>query len=528
MQIVIPMSGFGERFRAAGYKVPKPIINVDQKCIIEHVIELFPGETDFIFICNQEHLDTPEFRMREILQLACPSGRVVGIEPHKLGPVYAVQQIYDLLDADRPVVVNYCDFSQFWDWDKFQSFVRQTDCDGCIPSYRGFHPHSLNSTFYAYLKLDREENWLVDIQEKKPWTEEPINEFASSGTYYFKSAGLMRDYFDLCVAEGLHVNGEFYVSMVYRPMVLAGLKVNAFPLEYFMQWGTPNDLLAYQNWDRLFREYQKGLPPRNDLKVAGSIVIPMAGQGSRFLNAGYKVMKPLIPVGSETMIERAVQDMPMADELVVVTRADLPGNDAIIEILVERFEGIRVATMDGLSEGQAISCLRGVEALPKEAMGQPLTIAACDNGVIFDSSKLVSKMEVSDCVVWTYRGHPAAKRNPNSYSWVIADDDDKVERIEVKQLSADPKSTPIVIGAFTFRTAEVYQQAVETLVEQSSRVNGEFYADSVPNILIEIGMSVTMLEVDHFVCFGTPDELKTYEYWYDCFSKWASHPLQRF
>ena len=44
MQIVIPMSGFGERFRSVGYKVPKPLIEVDGKTIIEHIIDMFPGE----------------------------------------------------------------------------------------------------------------------------------------------------------------------------------------------------------------------------------------------------------------------------------------------------------------------------------------------------------------------------------------------------------------------------------------------------------------------------------------------------
>ena len=48
MQIVIPMSGFGERFRKAGYTLPKPLIVIDGKPIIAHVIDMFPGETDFL------------------------------------------------------------------------------------------------------------------------------------------------------------------------------------------------------------------------------------------------------------------------------------------------------------------------------------------------------------------------------------------------------------------------------------------------------------------------------------------------
>ena len=52
MQIIIPMSGIGKRFIDAGYKDPKPLIQVEGKPIIQHVVERFPGETKFIFICN--------------------------------------------------------------------------------------------------------------------------------------------------------------------------------------------------------------------------------------------------------------------------------------------------------------------------------------------------------------------------------------------------------------------------------------------------------------------------------------------
>ena len=137
MQIVIPMSGFGERFRRAGYTVPKPLIEVDSKTIIKHVVEMYPGENDFTFICNQDHLDNPDYKMREILELFVP--QVALVLPPKLGPVYAVQQIIDL-NADEPTIVNYCDFTCYWNYADFKSKVLETGCDGSIPSYRGFIP----------------------------------------------------------------------------------------------------------------------------------------------------------------------------------------------------------------------------------------------------------------------------------------------------------------------------------------------------------------------------------------------------
>ncbi len=128
------MSGFGERFRRANYTVPKPLIEIDGKPIIGHVIDMFPGEHDFLFICNNDHLQCAEYRMKEILREHCPTGRIVGIPPHKLGPIHAVRQVEHLIDPARPVVVNYCDFTCYWDWENFKKFVALTGCAGAIPA----------------------------------------------------------------------------------------------------------------------------------------------------------------------------------------------------------------------------------------------------------------------------------------------------------------------------------------------------------------------------------------------------------
>ena len=66
MQIIIPMTGVGQRFIDAGYKTIKPLIEVDGKPIIEHVVNLFPDEDNFIFICNSKHLK--ETNLREVLK----------------------------------------------------------------------------------------------------------------------------------------------------------------------------------------------------------------------------------------------------------------------------------------------------------------------------------------------------------------------------------------------------------------------------------------------------------------------------
>ena len=52
MKVVIPMSGMSSRFAAAGYDIPKYLIEVDGKKVIEHIVNLYPEDSDFVFIIN--------------------------------------------------------------------------------------------------------------------------------------------------------------------------------------------------------------------------------------------------------------------------------------------------------------------------------------------------------------------------------------------------------------------------------------------------------------------------------------------
>ena len=523
-QIIIPMSGFGERFRRAGYKVPKPLIEVDGKPIIAHVIEMFPNEEDFIFICNNDHLLDEEYNMEQIIRKYCPTAQIIGIDSHKLGPVYAVSKISDKISKDRPVVVNYCDFSCYWNWGDFKSFVNTTESEGCIPAYKGFHPHSLGTTNYAYMLEN--DGWVEDIQEKKPYTDDRMNEFASSGTYYFKSGRLMIDAFNSIMEKKLSINSEFYVSLAYKFLFMKSLKVSLFPLQHFMQWGTPEDLQEYQRWSNIFKKYIETQDVRslND----GSTVIPMAGLGSRFKSEGYELTKPLIPISGKPMVIQAVNDLPKTSNYIFAVRKDMKGFNQISNTILNTYRSSYIVEINKLTDGQACTTEIAINKLlnVKSTNKEPITISACDNGVLFDSNKYASLIddENVDIAVWGVRGHSNAIRNPEMYGWIESDADNIIKKISVKKPLKSPDKDPIIIGTFTFKKIEDFFSSLEKLYSREGKINGEYYLDSVINDAIEQGLKCKLFEVDYYISWGTPNELKTFEYWQSCFHKWKSHP----
>ena len=519
-QIVIPMSGFGERFRRAGYTLPKPLIPVDGRPIIGHVIDLFPGETDFIFICNQDHLAHPDYRMAETLRALCPTGRIVPIQAHRLGPVHAVMHAAPLLDPARPVVVNYCDFSCFWDWRHFADFVQASGCDGAIPAYRGFHPHCLGPTSYAYMR--EQGGWVSEIQEKRAYTDTPMNEFASSGTYYFASAARMLDAFAEMKRQDLSLNGEFYVSLAYKPLLQQGAAVAVYELQHFLQWGTPEDLREYEHWSHAFAQLARA--GRDTGPAArGALVVPMAGLGERFSREGYATPKPLIEVSGRPMAIQAALDLPATAAQSFVLRADMPGCAEIVDELTTEFPAAVTPTVPSVTQGQACTAQIGLAALA--AIDGPVTFGACDCGTLFDAAglKRLIDEEQADVVIWAARRHPHAARHPRQYGWVDAEGH-TVRAVSVKQPLADPANDPIVIGMFTFRDAEVFARCHDRMLARDGRVNGEFYLDTMANDALALGLRCAMLEVDAYFSWGTPNDLKTFEYWQSCFHKLARHP----
>ena len=519
MHIIIPMSGIGNRFIEAGYKEPKPLIVVDGKPIIEHVCDLFPNEDKFTFICNSKHL--AETNMREVLLGIKPNANIVEIPNHKKGPVYAVSLVEDLIDDDEEVIVNYCDFGTYWDYDDFLKHTRNRDADGAIPSYKEFHPHMLGSTNYAFMRDDKQ--WMLEIKEKEPFTDNRMNEYASNGTYYFKKGSYVKKYFKELMDKDINLKGEYYVSLIYNLLVEDGLKVSIYNIQHMLQWGTPQDVEEYNTWSKYFKNAieEKPKPKAQENSIT---LIPLAGRGSRFAKVGYKDPKPLIEVSGKPMIIQAANSLPNSLNHIFATLKEHLENYPLEKTLKDEFQDANIISIDEVTQGQAITCSLGL----KDAnTNSSLLIAATDNGMIYNHEKYQKLIEDEsvDAIIFTFRHHISSKNNPQMYGWVKTDEKDNATAVSVKvPISDNPYEDHAIVGTFWFKKAEYFHKALKNLLDKNIRVNGEYYVDSLMGELIELGLNVKVFEVDDYICWGTPDDYETFVYWQSFFHKVSWHP----
>ena len=89
---------------------------------------------------------------------------------------------------------------------------------------------------------------------------------------------------------------------------------------------------------------------------------------------------------------------------------------------------------------------------------------------------------------------------------------------------SNPLIDPIVVGTFTFKKLGDFIKSVERMKSRRALVNGEYYVDTAINDAIALGLRCVVFEIDYYICWGTPNDLRTFEYWQSCFNGWDSHP----
>ena len=533
MNVIIPMTGYGSRFVAAGYQELKPFIRVMGRPVIEWIVkDMYPADVNIIFVCRGEHLMKDAF-MRERLLLLAPEAKIVSIEDWvKKGPVYDVLRGYrellaqQAIDAQEPCIINYCDFYMQWDYAAFAKEAAERGCDGAVPCYSGFHPNLLpEKNYYASCLTDAQDD-LIEIREKYSFEKDKTKAKHSPGVYYFAGGAVMEKYCQILTEhEECAINGEYYASLPYNFMVQDGLKVWVpVNVEYFCQWGTPEDMQEFVYWTDLIRKSEAAQHTGGaessgaEEGMPGRILIPMAGAGQRFADAGYTVHKPAIMT-----VDRATgQEKPM----VVCATKDLPGvaadgsNVIYVDRNFHKTDGVEDAirawypqaafiTVDHLTEGQACTCMLAEPYLDPE---QPLLIAGCDNGMDIDRDAFDALTKECDCIVFTYRHNEAVLANPNAYGWMIADAAGNITGTSIKKAISDrPMEDPAVVATFWFRRAAVFIEATKKMIAENDRINGEFYVDQTVKHVLDLGYRAKIFDIDRYVGWGTPADYEGYQ-----------------
>lgn len=238
-------------------------------------------------------------------------------------------------------------------------------------------------------------------------------------------------------------------------------------------------------------------PPWKPKKL--NILIPMAGAGSRFIEAGYTFPKPLIEVSGKAMIERVVANLNVDGNFIFLVRDEHLRQYNLEPYLKLLKNQVQIVTVNELTEGAAITALLARELIDTE---EPLLIANSDQIIEWDSSETLYSFGNPgiDGGIITFQAH-----HPK-WSFARVDSDGWVTEVAEKL----PISDFATAGIYYWARGRDFVRFADQMIRKNIRTNGEFYICPVYNEAIADGLKIKASSARKMWGLGTPEDLSAF------------------
>jgi NDP-sugar pyrophosphorylase family protein len=242
------------------------------------------------------------------------------------------------------------------------------------------------------------------------------------------------------------------------------------------------------------------------------LVIPMSGQGSRFINAGYSTPKPLIKVFDKRIIQHIIEMYRGWEKILFIVNSEDFNNTELRleEELLRISPNAKISVIQSHKFGPSYAVLKSSAYLINDG---PIVINYCDFAGRFDLVEFEKKIFEFDCNLLTYTGfHPHMLRN-TKYAFLSERNGRYTDIQEKQSYTVNPMAEEASAGAYSFKTKKLLIEAIENQIAMNLNFNGEFYTSLTVKSIIQDNGSIATTRMSRFYQWGTPEDLKEFIYW---------------
>jgi len=232
-----------------------------------------------------------------------------------------------------------------------------------------------------------------------------------------------------------------------------------------------------------------------------NILIPMAGRGSRFIEAGYAFPKPLIDVNGMPMIQAVVNSLGINAKYTYIVQEDHFNKYNLEYLLNAITPNCNIVKINEMTDGAARTCILASEYIDNN---NPLIIANSDQIISWNSRSFLYDLysKNADGGIATFKSsHP---------KWSYAKLNDAGLVLEVAEKK--PISDNATVGVYYWKHGLDFIKYANQMIDKDIRVNNEFYVCPVFNEAIQDGKNIYAFPVDKMWGIGTPEDLNYYLY----------------
>ncbi len=237
------------------------------------------------------------------------------------------------------------------------------------------------------------------------------------------------------------------------------------------------------------------------------VIMPMAGEGSRFLKAGINTPKPLILAKEKPFFLRAISSLDNIEaprKYSFIVRKEHSNTYEIDKKMLEYFPEANIISVEKTTRGAVETCM-----LAEEFIEQNDGVLVLDCDLEFKSTQFDKMVEESLAKpVHEINGGALVSFRSNNprYSYALTNN----QNVVIKTAEKEVISENALAGAYFFSKAESFLWAAKQLLAKNLIDKPEFYVSLLYNALIQKGETVNLSHTDRYHSFGTPEELKSY------------------
>jgi HAD superfamily hydrolase (TIGR01509 family) len=230
-----------------------------------------------------------------------------------------------------------------------------------------------------------------------------------------------------------------------------------------------------------------------------NILIPMAGAGSRFSNAGYTFPKPLIEVNGKPMIQMVIDNLNIDANYIFLVRKEHYEKYSLKSFLNVIAPNCKIVIIEELTEGACCTTLLAKDFIDND---NPLLICNSDQIIEWSSGQFYHSINTSDIdgsILIFENTHP-------KWSYIKHDNFSNVLEVREKEVISN-KAT---VGIYFWKKGSDYVKYANQMIQKNTRVNNEFYVAPVYNEAINDGKIIKYFTIKKMWGLGTPEDLNNY------------------
>ncbi len=238
---IMPMAGLGKRFLNSEFKLPKPLIKINNKPMFIQSAKSMPESNLNIFICNKNLITN--YKIQKIIKSEYKKNfKIISVKRTTKGQANTCLLAEKYLKKNDKIFIHSCDSLIKYKSNELIKKIHSNDAVILTTKPNSIHLKNIKS--YGWVNCIN--NKINKITCKTNASKSPKKDFVIVGSFAFKNKNVFSRTIRALFKSKKKINNEYYMDMVFSNALKKNYNLSNLLVKSYISWGTPQELLKWK------------------------------------------------------------------------------------------------------------------------------------------------------------------------------------------------------------------------------------------------------------------------------------------